>query len=97
MVAIITGASSGIGRATALEFARQGIAVVVAARYSAALAELAEECRQLGVQALAVSTDVTNEDEVNALANQTIDTFGHFDIWVCTAPGQRCGISATGM
>ncbi len=70
MVAVITGASSGIGRATALEFAKQGITVVVAARSSAALEELVQECTQLGVQALAIPTDVSNEDEINALSYQ---------------------------
>ena len=85
MVAIITGASSGIGRATALEFARRGISVVVAARYDTALEELAQKCIHLGVEALAVPTDVANEDEVNALANRAIARFGHFDIWVNNA------------
>ncbi|MDQ4140603.1 MAG: SDR family oxidoreductase [Bacteroidota bacterium] len=85
MVAIITGASSGIGRATALEFARNGISVVVAARSGEALDELVEKCTQWGVRALAVPTDVANEDEINALANRAIATFGHFDIWVNNA------------
>ncbi|RDC62651.1 SDR family oxidoreductase [Adhaeribacter pallidiroseus] len=85
MVAIITGASSGIGRATALEFARQGISVVVAARQEQALEELAQKCTRLGAEALAVPTDVSNEDEVNALANRALAHFGHIDIWVNNA------------
>ncbi|QNF34693.1 SDR family NAD(P)-dependent oxidoreductase [Adhaeribacter swui] len=85
MVAIITGASSGIGRATALEFARQGISVVLAARNETALEELAQKCTNLGAEALAVPTDVSNEDEVNALANRALAHFGHFDIWVNNA------------
>ena len=85
MVAIITGASSGIGRATALEFARNGISVVVAARFNAAIEELAQECTNLGVRALAVPTDVASEEEVNALASRALEEFGHFDIWVNNA------------
>lgn len=85
MVAVITGASSGIGRATALEFARQGITVVVAARLNTALQDLVRECTSFGTQALAIPTDVSSEDEVDALANRVIEEFGHFDIWVNNA------------
>lgn len=85
MIAVITGASSGIGRATALEFAKQGATVVLAARRGFALEELVSECEQLGGKALAVQTNVASEDEINALANRTIEAYGHFDVWVNNA------------
>ncbi|WP_071885345.1 SDR family oxidoreductase [Rufibacter tibetensis] len=85
MIAVITGASSGIGRATALEFARKGYDLVLAARFGAGLEEVAEECTQLGGQAIAVPTDVAKEEDINALAARVRDTFGGFDVWVNNA------------
>ncbi|WP_210465412.1 SDR family NAD(P)-dependent oxidoreductase [Rufibacter roseolus] len=85
MVAIITGASSGIGRATAFEFARKGHDVVLAARFEAGLEEVAIECERLGVRALAVPTDVAKEEEVNALAARAREAFSGFDVWVNNA------------
>ncbi len=84
-VVVITGASSGIGRATALRFAGQGATVVLAARNGDALREVAAECEQLGARALPLPTDVTDEGAVNALARQTLERFGHIDVWVNNA------------
>lgn len=84
-VAVITGASSGIGRATALEFARRGGTVVVAARRQAALDDLVRECEIVGGHALAIPTDVTDAQAVQALARRVIETFGRVDIWVNNA------------
>ncbi|MBL6455973.1 SDR family oxidoreductase [Belnapia sp. T6] len=80
-VTVITGASSGIGKATALEFARAGARLVLAARREEALEATARECRALGAEALAVPTDVAEEAEVEALARAAIDRFGRIDVW----------------
>lgn len=84
-VVVVTGASSGIGRATALEFARRGAAVVVTARRDEPLEEVAEQCRQLGGRALAVPVDIDREDEVEAMAQLAVETFGRIDVWVNNA------------
>ena len=84
-VVVITGASSGIGRATARAFAQRGATVVVAARREQALREVATECEQLGGRALAVPTDVTDEAAVQALARRAVESFGRVDVWVNNA------------
>jgi short-subunit dehydrogenase len=65
---IVTGASSGIGRATALEMARRGAHLVLAARRTEQLKQVAVECRALGVRAVAVATDVTKPEDCARLA-----------------------------
>lgn len=82
---VITGASSGIGRATALAAARRGARVVLAARDAAELAGLEDEIRRAGGRALAVPTDVTVEPQVQALADRAAETFGSIDTWVNNA------------
>ena len=84
-VAIITGASSGIGWETALAYARRGWAVVPAARRVERLEELARLCRQAGGEALPVPVDVAKEGQVNALIARTMDAFGRLDVLVNNA------------
>ncbi|WP_119460025.1 SDR family oxidoreductase [Rhodospirillaceae bacterium SYSU D60014] len=89
---VITGASSGIGRATAHAFARQGAHVALAARREAPLRELADACGAWSVRAIAVPTDVTRPDEVERLARTAAGAFGPIDIWVNNA-----GVGAVGL
>jgi short-subunit dehydrogenase len=79
--AVITGASSGIGRAAALEFARRGANLVLAARRGEALDEVARLCRQRGVECKPIVADIANRDACKRL----IDAAGHVDILVNNA------------
>lgn len=85
-VVVITGASSGIGRATAHAFANRGARLVLAARSATTLDEVAGECfRDYAGQALVVQSDVTDEAQVEALARAAMDAFGRIDVWVGNA------------
>lgn len=88
---VITGGSSGVGRATAEAFALEGCNIVVAARGKEALDETVSLCRDLGVAALAVPTDVSVAEEVAHLAEMAIRFNGRIDIWVNNA-----GVMASG-
>ena len=85
MVAIVTGASRGIGRATELALAREGAHVVVAARTASQLEEVAEEIRATGRRGLVVKTDVTQEEDIEHLVQRTLEEFGRVDILVNNA------------
>lgn len=81
-VVVITGASSGIGRATALLFASKGASVVLASRREQALNEVAGECVLVGGDVLVVPTDVTDYKAVRRLAKATVKKFGRIDVWI---------------
>jgi len=84
-VVLITGALTGIGRATALEFARDGAQVVVSGRREAAGNALAAELRALGAHAEFIRADVRFEAEVRSLVEQTVERFGRIDVAVNNA------------
>ena len=84
-VVVLTGASSGLGRAAAVEFARSGARVVLAARGLPALEAVAALCREAGSEALAVVTDVTDEEAVRRLASKALELTGRIDVWVNNA------------
>jgi NAD(P)-dependent dehydrogenase (short-subunit alcohol dehydrogenase family) len=84
-VVVITGASSGIGRATALRFAAKGARLVLAARGAGSLEEVAGQCRKRGARAIAVPTDVTDVGKMEELAARAVREFGRLDVWVNNA------------
>jgi short-subunit dehydrogenase len=84
-VAVITGASSGIGRATALKFADEGYDVVLAARRIKELVKVGQKCEELGVRAVVLALDVTDENSMQKLRDMAIEAFGHIDVWINNA------------
>lgn len=90
-VAIVTGASSGIGEATALALAAAGAKVAIAARRSERLDTLAQQIRDSGGEVFSMSTDVSNEAQMSEMVNATHHQFGSIDILVNNA-----GVSLNG-
>jgi NADP-dependent 3-hydroxy acid dehydrogenase YdfG len=84
-VAIVTGASSGIGRATAVALARKGASVALAARRGDMLSELAEELNSQGKKAIVVPTDVTQRERVEQMVRVVLDLWGRVDILISNA------------
>jgi NAD(P)-dependent dehydrogenase (short-subunit alcohol dehydrogenase family) len=84
-VALVTGGNKGIGRGIALALAAEGASLVLVARGMTELDRTAEEVRRLGVEALALPADVTDEQQVEAIFTQTTDRFGRFDVLVNNA------------
>ncbi len=82
---VITGASSGIGRAAARAFAQRGARVALAARRGDLLEDVARECRNLGGEAIAVPTDVTDATAIAELAEEAQHAFGRIDVWINNA------------
>jgi len=90
-VAIITGASSGIGRAVAFALAASGVSVSLAARSKQNLEIVAHDLTTRGGQALTIPTDVSNEAQVENLITQTYTQFGRLDILITSAGGASFG------
>lgn len=84
-VVAVVGASSGIGRDTAKQFAQQGAKVVVSARNQEGLNSLVEEIRSAGGSAVAIAADVADFHQVKAIADKAVDSFGRLDTWVHAA------------
>jgi NAD(P)-dependent dehydrogenase (short-subunit alcohol dehydrogenase family) len=81
-VVALMGASSGIGRETALRIAERGARVVVSARSEEGLDSLVEEVRDKGGQATAIPAEVTDFEQVKAVANAAVEKYGRLDTWV---------------
>ena len=84
-VVLITGALTGIGRATAIAFAQEGARVVVSGRRDEAGQKLVAELREIGVEAEYWRTDVRHEDDVRDLVNKTVARFGRLDVAINAA------------
>lgn len=91
-VAIVTGASRGIGRCIALALAAQGAKLVVSARHPEALEELAKEIAQQGGEALAVAADVALDRDAENLIQTAVETYGQADILINNAGVTRDGL-----
>ncbi len=90
-IVVITGASSGFGKGTAIELAKRGACVVLAARNAENLDAVARACEAAGGKALAVPTDVSDPGAVAGLVEETLGRFKHFDVWINDA-----GVAAIG-
>lgn len=90
-VVVITGASSGIGKASARLFAEKGARLVLAARRKNLLDDLVDEIEDQGAEAIAVEADVSDKDDVQEIARRAIKEFGKIDVWVNNA-----GVGAVG-
>src|SRR6202034_1597088 len=91
-IALVSGASQGIGRACALELARAGATVALAARNEAKLAEVVSEIETAGGQAVAFALDVASEESIKAGAKAVLDRFGKVEILVNNAGITRDGL-----
>ena len=84
-VALITGASQGLGKALALAFAREGARVVVNARSEESVRPIAGEVEEAGAEVLAVAADVSKDSDVKRLVDETVERFGRIDVVVNNA------------
>jgi short-subunit dehydrogenase len=88
---VITGASSGVGRAAAEAFANEGCNIIAVARGQKGIHDVVEYCRALGVSAIGVSADMSIAEEVNRVVTEALEAYGKIDIWVNNA-----GVMASG-
>ena len=84
-IAIVTGASSGIGRATALALAKEGACVALTARRESSLRELADEIERMGRKTIVLPTDVTQRGQVESMAQAVLSQWGRVDILIANA------------
>jgi short-subunit dehydrogenase len=84
-VIAITGASAGIGRASALRFARDGASLAICARRTDRLEALANDIRAAGGRALPIAGDVTRDEDMQRLIARTVEMFGNLDVMICNA------------
>ncbi|XP_072934671.1 uncharacterized oxidoreductase SSP0419-like [Epargyreus clarus] len=90
-VVIVTGASSGIGAAIAVAFAKEKANVTMVGRNETKLKKVAEECERNGSKPLVIIADITNEDQVKSLIKETVEKFGKLDVLVNNAGLARLG------
>jgi NAD(P)-dependent dehydrogenase (short-subunit alcohol dehydrogenase family) len=90
-VIVITGASSGFGHGSAVRLASGGATVVLAARRTELLQEVAQQCEGAGGRAMVVPTDVSREEDISRLAGQAIAEYGVIDVWVNNAGAGAIG------
>jgi NAD(P)-dependent dehydrogenase (short-subunit alcohol dehydrogenase family) len=91
LTVVITGASSGVGRATAHAFARRGADLVLTARAAGPLEDTAAECESLGGRAVVAPAEVTSPESMRRVADIAVGRFGGLDVWVNNA-----GLGAVG-
>lgn len=84
-VIIVTGASSGIGRSLAIQLAKQGANIILAARDEPALDEVANQCKEVGGNPFVIPTDVGKQEQCQHLVEKTFETFGRIDVLVNNA------------
>jgi short-subunit dehydrogenase len=90
-VIVITGASSGFGKGAAIEFAKSGAWLVLAARRGELLDQVARDCEAAGGRAITVTADVSQESDVERIAQTALSEFGRFDVWVNNAGAGAVG------
>src|SRR5262245_12433454 len=92
-VAIVTGGSRGIGKATVCDFAKEGCKIAFSARGEDALRATAQEVKALGAEVLPVAADMTSTEDIERLVQETVATFGGVDILVNNVGGSRGGLT----